>query len=1217
MMFFLRISRYTQTYRRYSSKIHVNNDYRELSAASIRNTFLDYFVKDHRHRFIRSSPVTPFCDPTVPFVNAGMNQFKNVFLGKSAAPCQRAANSQKCIRISGKHNDLDIIGTDGYHHTFFEMLGNWSFGDYYKEKACRLAWDLLTKSYLIDPRRLYVTYFGGDERLGLQSDEECRDVWRSIGVPDDHILPFGSETNFWEMGLSGPCGLCTEIHIDHLPNSTAEKRAKLVNAGLPDLTELWNIVFIEYNRNLDGTLEPLHNKYVDTGMGFERLVAVLQGKISNYDTDLFTPIFNVIHKESKIAPYSGIYDEADPKYDLDYSYRVVADHARMCSVCIADGMYPQTNHRLRKIVRRTINICENVFKHEQLIENAIIPEIVNTLGQVYPELEKKCDNIRETFSFENEYYKSIRTKNRKEFQSLNISAGSNLSEEDTIDYAGFAIGFRDVDKLLSSSDLSIKKLPIDFLYDRLHVNLGLSEELIEKIAEEKNVSVDMEDFAQHKQRKRFEAKMSHQKVNNSFLDAISVNHAPKTDYSYMHDYSFDSNVKEFNVESIKSKIQVIQPIEDLYHIVLDKTNFYHAAGGQDGDIGKIIDTNGTVFQVNGVEIHKGYVIHSGHFTNSSSAIFQANQEVELHVDSTNRTGLSQHHTAMHLFQAAMKYVTGQIIFQQSSHVSSKELKCDLGSIGKRIDIEQLAQVERLVRNMIQAKIPIETQFLMAHDLYALDNVTTIPGEIYPDENIRVLKMSNHDNNFESIEPCCGTHARNTGELGDFCVTSFKFNGNTRSYDVSAVAGQFVAIAMKNEQNFLQKFEPFKAQVSKENSSDQWKLIETEAVELSKELIEHQMPYTTKAKALAEMEEIKKSIHLAQRALLRKSILSEMVDVLAKRDINNESFIIHVLNTQEGLEDALIADAERVCQDLPVIILNVSNNKIIHGRACIPIKYTTNKFNAKHWIEVMADSLKIKCKSSKKKKQFAICSFHEIPEKEFSQNELNTALVKAKARAQKAFDAVVSADRSERDLHEARLIARIDGVRKSLENETNVSCLVELEKQSKEIRDHMKNNLFLYTTRAKCMTELTDIDEKIYEARANIEKNVVSQALSDSSLQNQLYIVHAIKTEHTLGNKIMMHATDLRKEIPIVIINVSKDDVIGRVSIPLKYTNDDFRAKHLSDAFNDEFDGNCIHDGSRYDTSVCDFRLNTKLVNDEQLNSIFKRVGQMIKKFLDR
>lgn len=738
-------------------------------------------------------------------------------------------------------------------------------------------------------------------------------------------------------------------------------------------------------------------------------------------------------------------------------------------------------------MRRTLNICENVFKQEKLMENAIIPEIVNILGQVYPELEKKCDNIRETFSFENEYYKSVRMKNRKEFQSLNITSDSSLSEEDTIDYAGFAIGFRDVEKLLANSDASNQNLPMDFLYDRLHMNLGLTEELIQKIAEEKNVCVDMEDFAQHKQRKKLEAKMSHQKVNDTFIDAISLDHVPSTDYSYMHDYSFDANVKEFKVKPIKAEIQVIQSIDGLHHIVLDKTNFYHVAGGQDGDIGKIIDSNGIIFHVNNVEIYKGYVIHSGHFVNDSSAIFQAGQQVELHVDATNRTRLSQHHTAMHLLQAAIKYVTGQIIFQQSSHVSSKELKCDLGSIGKRIDIEQLAQVEHLIRSTIQAKIPIQMQYLMAHDLYALDNITTIPGEIYPDENIRVLKMTNAENNFESIEPCCGTHVRNTVELEDFCVTSFKFNGSTRSYDVIAVAGQLVAIAKENEKNFLKKFEPFKARANKENSLEQWKSIEIEAIELTKELIEHQMPYTTKASALIEMGDIKKSIHLAQRALLRKNILSEMVDVLEKRDLNNESFVVHVLNTEEALEESLIADAERVCHDLPVMILNVSNNKIIHGRACIPIKYTTNKFNAKHWIEEMANLLKIKCQSNKKKKQFAICSFHEIPEKEFSSNELSTALAKAKSTAQMAFNAIVSADQNERDSQGAKLIARIDGVRKSLENHTNVNSLVELEIVSKEIRNHMKNNLFLYTIRMKCMTELTEIDEKIFEARTNMEK----------------------------------------------------------------------------------------------------------------------------------
>lgn len=751
-------------------------------------------------------------------------------------------------------------------------------------------------------------------------------------------------------------------------------------------------------------------------------------------------------------------------------------------------LHSQISNRLRKIVRRALNISENVFENDKLIETAIVPEIVNILGHVYPELEKNCENIKETFRFENDYYKLVRTRNRKEFHALNI-AGSNLTEDDTIDFAGFSTGFRDVEKLLGR-DSTMNRIPIDFMYDRLHVSLGLTEEIIEKIAAEKNLIVNMENFAQHKQRKQLEAKMSRQRVNSTLLNSISVTSGAATDYSFMYDYSFDPHTKQYNVKSIQATIQMIRSNGDLHHIVLDRTNFYHTAGGQDADVGQIIDANGNVFTVETVEIHKGHVIHTGHFEKQPSNVFHENQVVNLHVDSSNRTGLSQHHTAMHLLQAALKYVTGQIIFQQSSHVTSSAVKCDLGSIGKRIDMNQLSQVERLVQHMIHAKIPIEVEFLMAHDLYALDNVTTIPGEVYPDENIRVLKMKNECNNFESIEPCCGTHARNTGDLDDFCITAFKFNGNTRSYDVTAIAGQLVSIAKENEQNLLDKYEVFKNQLSGVSLADEWKMLETQAIELSKELMEIQMPYVTKAKLNAEIEEIKKNIHLAQRALLRKTILTEMIDVLNERNENDDAFIIHVLNSTEPLEESLLMDAERVCHDLPVIILNVSNNKIIHARASIPIKYTTNQFNAKHWMEKLGKALRIKCQSNKKKKQFSVCGFLEIPDKCFSSTELQEAIDLAKTVAQEAFDKLVAADKSDRNVLEENLRARIDDVRNNVKNETNLTKLINLENQSKEIRNHMKDSLFLYTTRAKCTADLISIDEQIFEARSNVEKYVI-------------------------------------------------------------------------------------------------------------------------------
>lgn len=739
---------------------------------------------------------------------------------------------------------------------------------------------------------------------------------------------------------------------------------------------------------------------------------------------------------------------------------------------------------MRKILRRTLNICETVFKNENLIQTAILPEVVKSLGPVYPELSKNFKNIRETFGYENEYYKSARLKNQKEFKLLKIPSNSDLTEEDTIDYATFGDGYRDVENFLKSNP-SAMSLPNDFLYDKLHIR-GLPEELIVKIANEKNIDVDMDDFTQYKQEKKIEAKLKLHNLNQSFLDSIVLGNVSQTDYRYIYDYSFDSNIKRFNVKPITATVQLIQSDdENRYHIVLDKTNFYHTAGGQDGDTGKIIDANGNIFTVNSVAIHKGCVVHSGYFENPASDVFQPNQSVTLSVDSENRTGLSQHHTAMHLLQAAMKHVTGQILFQLSSHVTSNELKCELGSVGERIDLNKLAKIETTIQNVIQSKNPIETKFLMAHDLYALDNVTIIPGEIYPDENIRVLTMKDPTMDFVSIEPCCGTHAQNTADLEDFCFTSFKYSGG--SYNVTAVTGSLVRQLRENEQHFLNKFECFKHKLNDDNSLDEWQCIESEAKELSKELADIQMPYITKSKITAEMEKIKKNIVILQKDQWRKIITNELTEVLIKRDQNKETCIIHALNTQDGLDGSLLDDAEQVCHDLPVMLLNISKNKIIHGRACIPTKYVTKTFNAQHWMKDLGNTLNIKCQPIKKKNQFQKCSFADIPDVEFSPVVLSEAMEKAKVRGEHAFNSVVLADQNERHTAEKNLIACIDELRANLNGVDDIDRLVEMDTRATNIRDDIKNNTFNYFIRTKCIAELIDINNELQEVRKKVMK----------------------------------------------------------------------------------------------------------------------------------
>lgn len=727
------------------------------------------------------------------------------------------------------------------------------------------------------------------------------------------------------------------------------------------------------------------------------------------------------------------------------------------------------------------------------MQNAVVPEIIGMLGPMYPELEKNAMNIRETLNFENDHYKLLRARNRKEFHALNIPADSILSEDDTIDYAGFPTAYREVEKLLQTN-ASTDTLPIEFVYERLHIGLGLSEELIEKVAQEKWLKIDWNAFAEHKQHKKLEAKLARQRVDSSLLYSIEHIDAPQTDSSFVYDYAFDVATGQFKVPKIQAKIELIQSSGDdnIYHIVLDKTSFYHTAGGQDGDIGYMTDVNGTIFTVDAVEIHKGYVFHTGRFADAKS-VFDKNQTVELHVDAAHRTGLAQHHTAMHLLQAATKCITGQITFQQSSHVSCNVMKCELGAIGLRIDLKQVTEIEQLIRNVIHANVPVHTDFLTAPSLYALDNVTTIPGEVYPDENIRVLKITNENPSFESIEPCCGTHVRRTAELQDFCITSFKFNANNRSYNINAVAGPTVSTIKQNELDVLEKFNKLKQQIkaSADSSDCDWRAFETTANELTRELNEIDVPFTTRARIDAEMDELKKHIHLMQRAQLRAAIISEMTGILEERVETNASFIVHILYTAEALEESLMADAEKVCHDLPVIILNVCNNRIIHGCASVPVKYASNQFNAKHWMEQFGKSLNIKCQPNKKKRLIARSTFLDIPDKLFTRDQLEHALQNAKIAAQNAFNKIVNADEKARQSQQSDLIERIDGVRKRLSHsEHSVAKLVEMEAETKEIRGHIKNNLFLYMIKKQCMADIALLDEQIFDKRSTLEKYAI-------------------------------------------------------------------------------------------------------------------------------
>lgn len=735
-------------------------------------------------------------------------------------------------------------------------------------------------------------------------------------------------------------------------------------------------------------------------------------------------------------------------------------------------------------MRKTLNTCEQYFGNNNIIQNAVIPKIVASLSPVYPELENKFKNICDVFAFEDEVYKSFIENNRKLFKGLKLPSRSQLKEDDVIDFANFSLAYRDIEKKLKS-DPAMDSLSTEYLFEKLYTNFGLSDEVIQKLAAEMNLFVDMDEFAFYKRMKGTETKSRHEIEENTLFKEMETANISHTSYDHMYDYEFDNKSKQFIVRSLKANVLFIKRNGDLYDVILDQTNFYHTAGGQDSDHGKIISSDGKcIFNVENVEHHKGYVVHTGRFVNDT---FKSMENVNLIIDAERRTHLSQHHTAMHLLQAAMKKITKQIIFQESSHVSATDLKCVLGTIGKRINLEQLQNIENLINEVIQSNTVIDIQCLVAHELYCTKNLTTMPGASYPDNGIRVVKVDDNMNEFESIEPCCGTHVKNTGELQEFCFTSFKVNNN-QSYDITAVAGHLVQSIRNRNQEMSKSFELLKEKVNNEfNTEDEWESIQSDAIRMKRQLNETQMSYIIKAQILSELENLDKQIRTMKKAQIKQSMITEIVDVLAQRKKNNEPFIVHVLKTKYPLEDALFVDAEHMCNDLPVILINVSNGQIIQGRASIPSKYTHAEFNANHWIREFVDSFKIKCSAAKKKSHFNQSKLKDIPKQKIAPERLEVALQKTKALATKMFDKLVKADEMNRQSQAERLLERLSDIRSQLNKENSRDDLVKMNEQATIVRNDMNLDLYSYDVKAQCTNELIDIDQRIFGSQYEIEK----------------------------------------------------------------------------------------------------------------------------------
>lgn len=931
----------TRCCQRYKSRIVKTRDIRQI--------FLDYYIHGHGYNFTKSSPVVPFCDSTVPFVNAGMNQFKCIFLGTQPPRYVKVANSQKCIRVGGKHNDIEDVGNDGYHHTFFEMLGNWSFKECSKEEVCTKAWKLLTEIYKLDKRRLYVTYFGGDAKLDLEEDKECKEVWTSLGLPSSRIIPFGRSENFWEMGPTGPCGPCSEIHYDH---HGILDRPEFVNGNLHDLVELWNLVFIEFNMNVDGTISKLPHKHVDTGMGLERLTAVLQQTTSNYDIDVFQTLFSAIQKSCpKIPRYGGNFGEKDWNF-LDRDYRILADHCRMVTASLSDGMIPEQNQKLRRILRRCFAIASNTFNKDVHLIKEMIAYVVDSLGIVYPEMEKNYKNVVHIIEYEAELYNTLRKTATDEWKKLSTE-NSRLENLDVLEMPGIIAAYKDI-KLSN-----IEHISPEYGY-KLYDTFGLDNDTITALCDALDIKYNIGNLEMQMDKMKLQSKSSNL-IQQLPYEMSEISKLPTTDDSFKYEY-FAAN-GEYNF--IKLPVQILMVIDDShkqaknlkdlheYELILDKTNLYVESGGQMSDRGSIDFECGT-FTVHTLKNINGYIFHKGLFKSKDNK----NKEIDncihmpglLTINEEVRLQNMRNHTCVHLINASFKQLKS-VTCQKSSKVTNDYCNLDISCFCDKVNLSDIAQIEEKVKYIIMNEVPVNVQNINSQDLLTMDNITVVPGEVYPETGIRLIDIKHKD--FHSREPCCGTHVLNTNDLVDMCMVAFRSLGRSTSA-LYAVTGTKAQLAIRNGAELMNDIKLLKRTVE-DNSYEQEKA-ETE-VGLLRQRLNYDinnslvLPILVKDKAKTILDSISKQIKLDGRGRLREFIDMEMKNAIATNKMmtpNNNPYLIHYLRCSMMMENVSLQRATSLCEDVPVIVISFTDS-IVKARCCIPEKLRNEEFTADKWL----------------------------------------------------------------------------------------------------------------------------------------------------------------------------------------------------------------------------------------------------------------------------
>ncbi|GAA5948754.1 hypothetical protein JCM3765_004995 [Sporobolomyces pararoseus] len=910
-------------------------------ASKVRQTFLDYFTKTHSHTFIPSSSTIPYEDPTLLFANAGMNQYKSIFLGtvdpsSQFSKLKRASNSQKCIRAGGKHNDLDDVGKDTYHHTFFEMLGNWSFGDYFKREATEFAWKLLTEVYGLPKDRLYVTYFEGG--FGLPADLETKDFWKNLGVEEDHIIPGNAKDNFWEMGATGPCGPCTEIHYDRIGGG--RNAASLVNMDDPDVLEVWNVVFIQYNRESDNSLRTLPSQHVDTGMGFERLVSVLQDKPSNYDTDVFLPLFEKIQQLTGARSYTGKLGKEDVD-GIDTAYRVVADHVRTLTFAICDGGVPSNVGRgyvLRRVLRRGARYVRKKFGTPiGEFFSSLVPTLIEQMGSFFPEIQNKFEVLKEILDEEEKSFSKTLDRGEKLFEQYVESALKTGS------------------KSLSGSEVW-----------RLYDTYGFPVDLTMLMAEEAGLTINQQEFEQAQEKSKEASKGVGKKGDGQTvrldvhdIAALEKNeNVPKTDDSFKFGTgNVDSEIKAIYHESkfYSSTSEIPSSASTSFGIILDKTNFYAESGGQEYDQGRIVIDGKTDFFVQEVQVFNGYVLHIGHLIEGS---FELGDKVVAGYDELRRWPLRNNHTGTHILNYCLREVLGDHIDQKGSLVAPTKLRFDF-SHKSPISTDDLEKIEEMSNDWIKKNVKVFSKEVDLKTAQQIPGLRAVFGETYPDP-VRVVTLEFSVEEIQkdienpkwrktSVEFCGGTHVTKTGDIRDLVI--IEESGIAKGIRrIIAITGEEARQACLDANEIESKWE----KIVKLEGIEKEKGIKSFEVELNPSVISVVRKDLLKQKVSKE----RKALIDASKALEKEQSkqVTDLVNNYFKENPENKVLVckIEIANGNPKIMQAGITAAKSLSKAVYFFSVSPVDGKVAHLNSVPKNEIVKDGFSAKTWFNKVSE-----------------------------------------------------------------------------------------------------------------------------------------------------------------------------------------------------------------------------------------------------------------------